>query len=96
MADQPPVRLRAIQRLARDTSKRRPANRQHTPVNLVSYVNLIPVVGRSPPARPATSLDVAGGLGFAVFDGGLQRGVVEFVLVGVGFGEVGDGLVELV
>ena len=45
---------------------------------------------------PATSLDFGDGFGFAFPDGGLQRGVVEFVLVGVGFGEVGDGLVELV
>jgi hypothetical protein len=39
-------------------------------------------------------LDFSGGSGFAVFDGGLECGVVVFVLVGVGFGEVGDGLVE--
>src|SRR5215469_16039521 len=38
--------------------------------------------------------DVAGGLGPAVFDGGLECGVVAFVLVGVGLGEVGDRLVE--
>ncbi len=33
-------------------------------------------------------LDLGGGLGLAVFDGGLEGGVVAFVLVGVGFGEV--------
>jgi len=38
--------------------------------------------------------DFGGRLGSAVFDGGLERGVVAFVLVGVGFGEVGDRLVE--
>jgi len=32
----------------------------------------------------------------AFLNGGLERGVVAFVLVGVGFGEVSDGLVELV
>src|SRR5271169_5939128 len=52
MADQPPVRPRTIQRLTRHTSKRRPADRQHTPVNLVTHVNLTPVVGRSPLATP--------------------------------------------
>jgi hypothetical protein len=46
----------------------------------------------TPPRRQ--HLDLGGGFGFAVFDGGLERGVVAFVLVGVGFGEVGDGLVE--
>ena len=40
------------------------------------------------------ALDFGGGFGVAVHDGGLERGVVELVLVGVGFGEVGDGLVE--
>ena len=34
--------------------------------------------------------DVGGCLGPAVFDGGLERGVVAVVLVGVCFGEVGD------
>jgi len=38
--------------------------------------------------------DFGGRLGSAVFDGGLERGVVAFVLVGVGFGEVGDRLVK--
>src|SRR5271169_722744 len=48
-------------------------------------------------ARPrCCRLDFGGGFGFAFLDGGLERGVVELVLVGVGFGEVGDGLVELV
>ena len=32
MADQPPIRLRATQRLARNTSKRRPADRQHSSI----------------------------------------------------------------
>ena len=40
-------------------------------------------------------LDFGRGFGPAVFHRGLERGVVEFVLVGVDFGEVGDGLVEL-
>jgi len=40
-------------------------------------------------------LDFCGGLCRAVFHCGLERGVVAFVLVGVGFGEVGDRLVEL-
>src|SRR5271165_1701341 len=44
---------------------------------------------------PGCLLDFGGGLSLAVFDRGLERGVVAFVLVGVGFGEVGDGLVEL-
>jgi hypothetical protein len=39
-------------------------------------------------------LDFGRGSGLAVFDSGLERGVVAFVLVGVGFGEVGNGLVE--
>ena len=48
------------------------------------------------PAPPSiAALDFGGGLGLTVLDGGLERGVVELVLVGVGFGEVGDGLVEL-
>src|SRR5580698_6889941 len=33
-------------------------------------------------------LDFGGGLGLTVLDSGLERRVVEFVLVGVGFGEV--------
>src|SRR5215813_7112224 len=60
-----------------------------------------------PPGSPATRpvrphslpngvLNVAGRLGPAVFDGGLECGVVEFVLVGVFLGEVGDRLVEFV
>jgi hypothetical protein len=44
--------------------------------------------------RPWCLLDLGGGFGPAVFDRGLERGVVAFVLVGAGFGEVGDGLVE--
>jgi len=52
MADQPPVRAGAIQRLGRDTSKRRPVDGQHTPVKLVSHVGLTPVLGRSPLAAP--------------------------------------------
>ena len=40
-------------------------------------------------------LDLGGDFGSALLNGGLERGVVAFVLVGVGFGEVGDGLVEL-
>jgi hypothetical protein len=39
-------------------------------------------------------LDLGGRLGSAFLDGGLERGVVAFVLVGVGFGEVGDRLVK--
>src|SRR5215470_14639903 len=38
--------------------------------------------------------DVGRGLGPAVFHGGLERGVVAVVLVGVFLGEVGDRLVE--
>ena len=49
----------------------------------------------SPVAGAADALDLGGRFGSAVFDGGLERGVVAFVLVGVGFGEVGDRLVEL-
>ena len=41
-------------------------------------------------------LDLGSGFGSALLNGGLERGVVAFVLVGVGFGEVGDGLVELI
>ena len=40
-------------------------------------------------------LNLGGGFCPAVFHRGLERGVVAFVLVGVGFGEVGDRLVEL-
>ena len=43
----------------------------------------------------AAASDLGDGLGFAVLDGGLELGVVELVLVGVGLGEVGDGVVEL-
>jgi len=43
---------------------------------------------------PGPVLDLGGRLGSAVFHRGLKRGVVAFVLVGVGFGEVGDRLVE--
>ena len=45
---------------------------------------------------PGPVLDVGGCLDPAVFDGGLERGVVAVVLVGVGLGEVGDSLVEFV
>ena len=49
-------------------------------------------VGRSPPSYDVS--DVGGGLGPAVFDGGLEGVVVAVVLVGVFLGEVGDRLVE--
>ena len=39
-------------------------------------------------------LYLGGGFCPALFHCGLERGVVAFVLVGVGFGEVGDRLVE--
>ena len=54
-ADQPPIRPRVTQRLARHASERQPADRQHTPVNLVSHLSLQFVVCRSPlgmPGRP--------------------------------------------
>ena len=57
MTDQPPIRPRTTQRLARHASKRRPADRQHTPVNLVSHVGLTPVVGRSPLAATGLGHD---------------------------------------
>ena len=40
--------------------------------------------------------DVGGRFDPAGFDGGLERGVVAVVLVGVCFGEVGDRVVEFV
>ena len=40
------------------------------------------------------TLDVGRGLGSAVLDGGLQRGVVALVLVGVFLRKLGDRLVE--
>ena len=40
MADQPPIRLRATERLVRHAGERRSANRQHSPVNLVTHVDL--------------------------------------------------------
>ncbi len=40
-------------------------------------------------------LDFGRGFCLALFYGGLERGVVAFVLVGVGFGKVGDRLVAL-
>jgi hypothetical protein len=43
-------------------------------------------------SRRAPRLDLSGRVGFTVFDGCLQGGVVAFVLVGVGFGEVRDRL----
>jgi hypothetical protein len=43
----------------------------------------------------SATLDLSGRLGSAIFHRGLERGVVALVLVGVGFGEVGDRLVEL-
>ncbi len=51
-------------------------------------------VGGSPGCSPHDVLDVGGGLGPVVFDGGLEGGVVAFVLVGVFLGEVGDRRVE--
>jgi hypothetical protein len=45
--------------------------------------------------KPSASLDLGDGFGLAVLDGGLERGVVAFVLVGVGFGEADDRPVEL-
>jgi hypothetical protein len=35
-------------------------------------------------------LDPGDGFGSAVLDSGLERGVIELVLVGVGFGEIGE------
>src|SRR5262245_60700530 len=46
----------------------------------------------APALLPYDVSDVAGRLGPAVFDGGLERGVVAVVLVGVFLGEVGDRL----
>jgi hypothetical protein len=43
---------------------------------------------------PCAVSDVGGRLDPAVFDGGLECGVVAVVLVGVFFGEVGDRLVK--
>jgi hypothetical protein len=63
MADQAPVRLPVTQRVARHATERRSAVRQHTPVNLVSHVNLIPLVGQSPPARWPVTADPPGDLG---------------------------------
>jgi hypothetical protein len=37
MLDQAPVRLRALQRLIRDASKRRTPDRQDRPINLVTH-----------------------------------------------------------
>src|SRR5215469_10931796 len=51
---------------------------------------------RSPRSLPHAVSDVGGRLGPALFDGGLERGVVAVVLVGVLFGEIGGRLVELV
>jgi hypothetical protein len=42
----------------------------------------------------SATLDLGGRLGSAVFHRGLERGIVALVLVGVGFGEGGDRLVE--
>ena len=47
MADQLPVRLRVTQRLARHAGERRPADRQHTPVNPITHLSLPLVVCRS-------------------------------------------------
>lgn len=46
-------------------------------------------------SRKAGPLDLGAGFGLADSHRGRKRGVVAFVLVGVGFGEFGDRLVEL-
>src|SRR5215469_7401401 len=51
---------------------------------------------RSPCCLPLAVSDVGGRLGPALFESGLERGVVALVLVGVFLGEIGDRLVEFV
>ena len=63
-------------------------------------ITVAALVPRSSPTRTAAWLAVAlldrgCGLNSAVLHGGLEGGVVAFVLVGVGFGEVGDRLIEV-
>src|SRR5215468_12414373 len=49
-----------------------------------------PAASRNGYAALGRVLDLGAGFNFAFFYGGLKRGVVAFVLVGVGFGEAGD------